>query len=162
MAGHKLTFIVSTLGYPFATLSHTTLPSGLLWTTGPNGKATIWGIPTTKAAGATRVTLTAANSLGKAKQALTITIGEPPKITSKPKFSVAAGQAFSFRLTTSGYPRPTVTHTTLPRGLKWKVEGGTPTISGSLTAGQLGPHQVTVSATNIYGTTTQVLVIQAT
>ena len=102
-----------------------------------------------------------ADGVGRqASTTYTLTVEGPPAITSKAKLTVAAGQTFSFKLSASGYPHATFTHTALPRGLRWAVKAGrAPTISGQLTAKQSGVHKVTITAKNHFGTARQVLTI---
>jgi len=55
-----------------------------------------------------------------------------PSITSVAQASVVAGTPFSFTITTTGVPAPTITATRLPRGLTLVQDGdGTATISGT-------------------------------
>jgi hypothetical protein len=71
----KLSFTVTTTGSPAATITESgTLPSGLKFTAGANGTATISGTPGLLVLGTFKVTLTAKNSAGTATQALSINI----------------------------------------------------------------------------------------
>lgn len=88
--------------------------------------------------------------------------GHPPAFTSGSRVTVVAGHAFTFRVATSGYPRPRLTHTPLPDGLSWLATGpGSARISGRPNAAAVGAHRVTLTAKNPYGTARQVLTITA-
>jgi N-acetylneuraminic acid mutarotase len=76
-------------------------------------------------------------------------------ITSPASFSVVPGRYNSFTVTTSGSPAPTLSaYGTLPPGLAFNNNGnGTATISGTPPASSTGSYQVTVTASNGYGST---------
>jgi Putative Ig domain len=74
--GQSFTFTVSTDGYPTPTLSKRSgrLPSGLTFTPGSNGTATISGTPTVRHPHVYHITIKAANAYGIAKQAFSLTV----------------------------------------------------------------------------------------
>jgi hypothetical protein len=70
------------------------------------------------------------------------------------------GCDFQFNVTTSGYPFPDLAHSALPDGLVWTSNGnGTATISGVPEAA--GTTGVLLTASNVSGSTWQVLTIEA-
>jgi hypothetical protein len=80
-------------------------------------------------------------------------------ITSASTATVTPGVAFSFTVTTSGPPAPSITKTgTLPKGLTFTKGVGTATISGTVSAkAKASTYTVTITATYGSGTATQVL-----
>ncbi len=158
--GHPLSFPIKTSGYPVPALSHSALPPGLRWANRAGGTATIAGVPGPTAAGVSKVTVMASNPLGNSKQVLTITVEGPPAITSRSQARAVDGATFSFTVRTRGYPYPRLTHSALPKGLKWSAgPGGTAEISGRAPADALGVHHVKIKAKNPLGTANQVLEI---
>jgi hypothetical protein len=94
----------------------------------------------------------------------TITVKAPanqaPAITSPATAPATVGTAFSFTVSTTGYPNPTLSRTgTLPAGLTFKANSnGTATISGTPT--KSGSYTETITANNGVGSrATQSLVI---
>ena len=159
-AGEHYSFSAPALGFPAPVIATTGLPGGLVLSFEAAGKATLSGVPAVSSEGVHHVKVTVSNALGQTSTTYTFTVEGPPAITSKAKLTVAAGQAFSFKLSASGYPHATFTHTALPRGLRWAMKAGrAPTISGQLTAKQSGVHKVTITAKNHFGTARQVLTI---
>jgi hypothetical protein len=74
---------------------------------------------------------------------------------------VTAAGAFSFEVTTSGYPVPTLTHSALSDGLKWANDGrGKATIWGTPLAAAQAVIKVWLRAANSLGTRHQVLIIR--
>jgi Putative Ig domain len=134
-----------------------TLPAGLAITRTRSGEAILSGVPAATSAGLHPITVTVTNPLGKATGHYALTVGEAPAITSKASVYAVHGAAFSFTVRTSGYPHPSLTHTALPRGLKWANNNGTATISGTPTATAVGAHRITITAKNAYDTVRQVL-----
>ena len=159
--GRHYSFTVRSYGYPTPLITVTgTLPAGLEITRTRSGEAILWGIPAATSAGLHPITVTVTNSLGKATGHYALTIGEAPAITSEASVDAGHGAPFSFRVKTSGYPHPWLTHTALPSGLKWANNSGTATISGTPTATAVGAHRITITAKNAYGTVRQVLTIK--
>jgi len=160
-AGAAGTYTVTTTGYPAATITESgALPAGLAFADKGDGTATIAGTPT--AAGSFPVTVSATNASGStATLPLTITVQNPsgPVITSSAvaDFTLSADGAFA--VTATGSPTPTVTLSgTLPPGLAFVDQGnGTGLLSGTPTA--TGTVDLTVTAANASGSTTQTLTV---
>ena len=157
-SGKAFSFTVTTTGTPTPTLTHAgTLPSGVTFTDNGNGTATLAGTPAATASGPYSITITARNSTGTASQAFTLTVANPPAITSAASIGETAGTAFSFTVTTTGYPTAALTSGTLPTGAKFSDNGnGTGTLSGTIAA---GTYSVPVTATNTGGTATQTITL---
>jgi hypothetical protein len=152
--------ITTTAGYPTATtITKTgTLPAGVTFTDNGDGTATIAGTPT--AAGAFPLTLTASNgATTDATQSFTLTVTQPPAITSADHTTFTAGAAGTFTVTTApGYPTATTLTETgaLPAGVSFTDNGdGTGTLSGTPAVGANGTYPLTISATNTAGTNQQ-------
>ena len=113
--------------------------------------------------GTTSLTFTAANSAGSATQAFTLTVNaaNPPKFTSSATATGTVGTAFSFKVTTSGTPVPTITKTgSLPSGVTFTANtDGTATISGTPADGWNGTYFLTITARNSLGSVQQSFVL---
>ena len=74
--------------------------------------------------------------------------------------TAVAGRHFTFRVATSGYPVASLSHSPLPRGLRWapSAHGGA-FISGEADASAAGPTRVSLTAMNAQGSSRQVLTI---
>jgi hypothetical protein len=156
--GKAFSFAVATTGTPTATLTETgTLPKGLTFKGTATGTATISGTPTV--GGVTSLTLTAKNTSGTTTQTFTLTIAQTPAITSSPLLLPTTNKAYSFTVTTNGYPAPTLTGSgALPAGLAFTANSnGTATISGTIKNGVLSVF--TITAKNATGTSTQTVLI---
>ena len=160
--GRHYAFTVTGYGYPTPTMTESgKLPAGLTFSRNGNGGATLWGVPLAGSGGLHRIDLTVSNGLGKAVAHYTLTVREAPKIASPVAARAVHNRAFVFIVRTAGYPRPTLTHTALPPGLKWTNNNGngTATISGRPTPAAVGVHRITIGAKNAYGKTSVVLMI---
>jgi hypothetical protein len=115
------------------------------------------GTPAIGTAGVYPLTFTATSSAGTASQAFNLVVGQPPVFTSTASTEALTGQAFSFAITTEGPPAPTITRTgTLPGGVTFTAgPNGTATLSGTPGASSYGTYPLTLTATNVYGTTRQ-------
>src|SRR5262249_8237549 len=104
-----------TAGHEFPTppaLMHSGgLPDGVTFTDNGDGSATLAGTPGAGTGDAYPLTITAHNGvLPDAVQNLTVTVDEPPTITSGNSATFAVGTAATFTLTTShAFPSPTLT-----------------------------------------------------
>ena len=173
-AGTAFAFTVSTKGYPTPALTSGSLPTGATFADNGNGSGTLAG-STAIVAGTYAVTVTAANAGASVNQVITLTVKADstkvpvPAFTSSATATATTGKPFSFTVTTTGSPTTTystsVTHSgTLPGGLNFNNLGnGTATITGTPTATSGGTYDITVTAKNSAGTTTQsfVLTVQA-
>ncbi len=151
-----MTYTVTTTGYPTPTLTETgALPTGLHFTANTNGTATISGTPAAGKGGTYPLTLKATNAGGSTAQSFVLIVDQPPAITSGGSATATVGKAFSFTVTTTGYPAANVTESgTLPRGLKFTANAnGTATISGTAATFTSGWYFLTFSATNGVGST---------
>jgi hypothetical protein len=84
-----------------------------------------------------------------------------PAITSVGSAAATAGTAFSFTVTTTGYPDPTVTASgPLPKGITFDPD--TAIFSGTPAEGSTGRYQLTVAASSNAGTATQTFELTVT
>ncbi len=84
-----------------------------------------------------------------------------PQFTSPGTATATVGTPFTFTVTTTGYPSPSLTETgTLPTGLSFTANpNGTATISGTPAARTGGSSTITVQAANSAGSTAQSFVL---
>lgn len=192
-AGTPGTFTVTTTGNPTPgitnaafpagastyTCTPSTLPDDVTVTDNGNGTATIDYTAADDTDGSYTLCLNATNTLGTATQTFTLTIDQPPAITSLNNLIVPVSQAFSFTVTTTGYPAPSLSDsgssctfptgspsgspTGLPGDISFMDNGnGTATISGTPAlgngtpgSGDGGTWTVCLTATNGSGSATQ-------
>jgi hypothetical protein len=155
--------VTATGGPPVSAITETgALPSGLSWSSpapaaGANAEALIAGTPTET--GTFGLVVTATNTINgtvtTTTQDLSIVVSGPPAITSATSATATVGKAFSFTVTTTGYPTPSLGWSgTLPPGLSFTDNGdGTATISGTPTGASSA--DLAWEATNASGETTQ-------
>ncbi len=152
--GTAFSFEVTTVGTPVPTLTETgALPAGVTFAAGAGGTATLTGTPTT--AGTSTFIVSASSTAGTATQSFTLTVDQAPAITSAASYTAKVGTAFTFKVTTTGYPAPTQTETgALPAGVTFAAgAGGTATLTGTPTTA--GTSTFTITATNGTGTVSQ-------
>ena len=152
--GAPFSYTITATGDPAPTFSTSTLPSGLSLS-----GAVISGTPTTP--GTPAVTLTATNSAGNNSKTLTITIAEAetaPVITSGGSATAVVGTAFSYTLTATGNPPPTLTTGTLPGWLNFSPATGA--LTGTPSAA--GTVQVNLTASNSVDSVSKMLTISIT
>jgi photosystem II stability/assembly factor-like uncharacterized protein len=141
--GQQYSYAVAATGDPAPSISATQLPSWLTF----EGNVLV-GVPGYDNGGAHQVLLTASNGISPdATQAFTITVATvsaPPAFTSTPVTTATEGQTYSYPVTLSGTPTPTVTATQLPSWLTFT--GGI--LSGTPTYANAGAHQVVLTASN--------------
>lgn len=152
-AGSAGTFTVSTAGSPVPALTSSgALPTGVTFVDNGDGTATLAGTPAAGTGGAYSLTFTATNGIGTpATQTFTLTVNQPPAITSAASINFTLGAPGTFQVTTSGFPRPAITRggATLPSGITWVDNGnGTGTLSGTAPAGTGGTYALTFTADN--------------
>jgi large repetitive protein len=156
-AGQAGSFTVTTTGYPAPALTESgSLPGGVTFTDNGNGTGSLAGTPTTS--GSYPITITATNSGGGAPQSFVLNVtAVGPAITSQTAATGTAGKAFTFTVTTSGTPAPTLSEAgALPPGLSFTPgSNGTATLSGTLAGSAHGTYALTFSATNAGGTASQ-------
>jgi Putative Ig domain len=154
--GTASSFTVTTTGNPASTIGESgALPAGVSFVDNKNGTATIAGTPAAAAGGRYVLTITATNLAGSTRQTLTITVNQAPKITSASTLNANYFRTFSFTVTTTGYPQPTLSRTgNLPWGVQFTANNnGTATISGTPLV--RGTYRLAITATSAAGTTTQ-------
>jgi hypothetical protein len=161
-AGQPGSFTVTATGLPVPALSATSspaLPSGVTFTGNGDGTATLSGSPPEGSQGTYLLTIKAASSSGTASQSFLLTINSGLAITSAAAHAVTAGSAFSFKVTTTGTPTPTLGRAgALPAGVTFTDNGdGTGTLAG--TAAAAGSFPLTFTARNQTGTTSQAFVL---
>lgn len=160
--GKTFSFKITTAGYPLATVSLTgKLPKGVRFVAGAGGTATITGTPATGTGGVYKLALKATSSAGSATQSFLLTVDQAPAITSAKSASATVGKAFTFKITTTGYPLATLHISgTLPRGLKFASKpNGTAVISGTPAPATRGMYKLTFKAVNAIGLVTQRFVL---
>jgi uncharacterized repeat protein (TIGR01451 family) len=148
MVGAAGTFTVIATGYPEPSISLTagTLPSGVTF---DSSTAELSGIPAAGTGGSYPLTFTAVNGIDPAAtQSFTLTVNQPPSITSANHVTFKEGLNGSFKVTATGYPQPAVTLTdgTLPSGVTF--DSSTTTLSGTPAAGTAGSYPLTFTAVN--------------
>jgi hypothetical protein len=161
-AGHAGSFTVTTTGIPVPALSATSrpaLPSGVSFTDNGDGTATLSGTPPQGSQGTYLLTIKAASSSGTASQSFLLTVNSGLAITSAAAGTATAGSAFSFKVTTTGTPVPTLDRSgALPTGVTFTAKGdGTGTLSGTPTVA--GSFPLTFTARNATGTTSQAFLL---
>ncbi len=129
------------------------LPAGVTFTDNGDGTATIAGSPATSSGGLYQLAITATNGVGAdAHQSFSLSVNEPPAITSSASASFTVGSAGSAGVTTTGYPAPAISATGLPGGVTLTDNGdGTASIAGTPDAGTGGVYSVSITATNGIG-----------
>ena len=153
-AGTAFSYPVTTTGTPTAAISlasGSTLPSGVTLTDNGNGTATLTGSATV-AAGVYSFSIQAINGVTPdATEPFTLTVTEPPVITSTGSDMVPAGTAFSYPVTTTGTPTAAISlasGSTLPSGVTLTDNGnGTATLTGSATVAA-GVYSFSIQAIN--------------
>ncbi len=152
--GMSFDFQVTASGSPAPTITETgTLPSGVNFEPGLPGSASITGSAAPHTGGTYALTLKAKGSAGTTSQSFTLTVEQPPVITSSASASASVGTAFTFKVKTTGFPAPIVSESgALPAGLTFTANSnGTATISGTPAAGSAGTYDLTINASNGVG-----------
>jgi LruC domain-containing protein len=154
LVGDPLTpYQITATGTEPITYTVSGLPAGLSFNA---NTATISGTPAT--AGTYNVELTASNTYGQDVKMLVIQITQPvdpPVITSVLTKQATVDEPLSYTLTATGAGPITLNATNLPDGLIFNAETGQ--ITGSPSTA--GVYNITLSAANTGGTTTETLVL---
>jgi alpha-tubulin suppressor-like RCC1 family protein len=161
--GAPFSFTVTVTGSPAPRITRTgVLPSGVRFTAGTNGTATISGTSGGSAAGIYPLTITARNKTATATQAFTLTVSRPPAIKKVPATTATVGTVLSLYLTATGYPAPALTESgTLPGGLALTDYGnGTASLAGTPSSASGGSYPITVTATNASGSSSTAFVLK--
>jgi len=153
--GQAGSFTVTTSGFPAPTLSETGgLPSGVTFADNGDGTGTLSGTPGATTGGTYNLTFTAHNGIGTdAVQTFTLTVDQPPAVSSGNSTTFVVGTAGSFNVTTTGFPAPSLSETgTLPSGVTFADNGnGTGTLSGTPAAATGGKYNISFKASNGVG-----------
>ncbi len=159
--GNPFNVLVTATGYPGPAIAVTGLPAGLVPVDNGDGTATMAGMPAADTGGVHDVTITATNGVKVATQTFVLTVDEGPSFANASSATAVAGTAFSFRVTATGFPLPTLAATGLPGWLTLTKNGnGSATIAGTPTKG--GVYNVTITATNTAGKTPQAFTLTVT
>jgi hypothetical protein len=158
---------VTTTGTPTPSIAEAgNLPTGVTFTDNEDGTGTFSGSAAAGTAGTYPLEIVGANETGQTAIqhfVLTVTTAtSAPAITSEAETEQSLQLPFSFTVTTSGYPAPTLTKTgALPAGVTFVNNGdGSATVAGTPTTG--GLFTVKVTAKSSAGTTTQSIAIKIT
>ena len=148
-------FTVTTTGSPTTSISKSgTLPSGVTFLDNGNGTATLAGTPGPNSGGIYLLTFTAHNGTGPdAVQNFTLTVDQPPAITSASSTMFTTSIYSSFTVTTTGFPSPSIgAMGGLPTGVSFHDNGdGTASLAGTPAPGTGGVYPLTITASNGIG-----------
>lgn len=158
-AGKSGTYKLKATGSPTPTISLSgTLPSGLAVTIS-GSHLTVAGTPPTSADGIYALTVNGANAAGTTTQAVLLTVGSAPAITSAPQTTFPKDTSGQFDVTAvGGYPGPIVLSVigTLPTGVTFVDDGGGVGLLSGVPTGSTHPaYSLKIEARNGWGTTTQ-------
>ena len=148
------TFTVTTSGFPTAVaLSKSgALPANVTFTDNGNGTATLAGTPAAATGGTYPIVITGNNGVApNATQNFTLTVNQPPAITSANTTTFTVGAAGTFTVTTTGFPTNVALSKTgsLPLSVTFTDNGdGTATIAGTPNAGTGGSYPITITGNN--------------
>ena len=138
-------FQVTASGFPTSmTFTYTgALPTGVTLST----SGLLSGTPAAGTGGLYPITITASNGISPdATQSFTLTVDQPPAITSANNTTFTVGTPGSFNVTATGYPAPTFTETgALPSGVTLSSAG---LLSGTPAVGTGGVYSFTITAKN--------------
>jgi hypothetical protein len=147
------TFTVTTSGFPTPSIAESgALPTGVTFVDNHNGTGTLAGIPASGTAGNYPITFTPSNGVGSpVAQSFTLTVGQPPAITSTNSATFTVGTSGTFTVTATGFPAPTFSETgALPTGVTFNATTGV--LSGTPAAGTGKAYSITFTASNGAGT----------
>jgi putative Ig domain-containing protein len=149
------TFTVTASGFPTPSITESgALPTGVTFVDNKNGTGTLAGVPAPGTVGTYSITFTPSNGIGSpAGQSFTLTVGQPPAITSANSTTFTVGTAGSFNVTTTGFPAPSLSESgTLPSGVTFvDNKNGSGTLSGTPAAGTGKTYSITFTASNGVG-----------
>jgi hypothetical protein len=157
------TLRVTTSGFPVSSLSISGQPSfvGLTNTGRGDGTGLLVVAPRPGSGGTYTFTLTATNAAGSVSQTFTLTLNQPPAITSPNQVLFAAGSSATFTVQTAGYPLPSLSESgPLPAGITFNPANGQLTANLSASAG--GVYPISFTATSSLGTVTQNFTLKVT
>ena len=152
MTGRNATFRITTTGFPVATITESgTLPTGVTFQDNGDGTGILGGLPAAGTGGIYKITFTATNSVPpNAQQNFTLTIHQPPAITSADNTNFRVKTVGSFTVTTTGFPIASIVETgTLPKGVTFvDHHNGTGTLAGTPAAERGREYPLLFTATN--------------
>jgi len=137
-------FAVTATGFPAPTFTESgALPSGVAFTS----LGVLLGTPAAGTGGIYTFTIIASNGVGpSATQSFTLTVDQPPAITSGNSKTFIIGIASSFQVTATGFPTPTITESgALPGGITLSPSG---LLGVTAAAGTSGTYHITIIASN--------------
>jgi hypothetical protein len=151
--GAKDTFTVMTTGFPVPTLSvdENDLPGGVTFEDNHDGTATLAETQPPASVGTFHLTITAHNGVvPDATQTFTLTVNQPPAITSVGSAAFTENMAGTFTFTTTGVPTPTIREAgQLPDGVTFTPHtDGTATLGGTPKPGTGHVYTLRITATN--------------
>ena len=144
--GSAGTFTVTATGTPTPSLAETgTLPTGVTFNA---ATGVLSGTPAAGTAGSYPIMFTAHNGIGAdAVQNFTLTVGQPPAITSGSSTTFTVGTAGTFTVTATGFPAPTFSEVgALPTGVTLNTTTGV--LSGTPATGAGKTYSITFTASN--------------
>jgi hypothetical protein len=149
-AGSPGKVTVAANGFPTPTLSERIsdiLPGGVTFN---SATGVLSGTLAAGSGGVYTLHFTAANTVGSINQTFTLTVNQPPAITSGNGTRFTIGQHNSFLVTTNGFTRPTLIESGAPSGVTFTDNGnGTATLAG--TPATQGTYQFSITAQNGIG-----------
>jgi hypothetical protein len=163
-AGTAFSFTVTATGSPTPAITHRgSFPSRLTLTDNHNGTATLMSLHPLK--GTYHLVLVASNSGGSVQQKFTLTVTAAarvaPVFTSAASAKTPAGSAFTFSVTATGTPAPTISGTRMPTWLTLTAgHNGTATLAATKLV--KGKYSFTLTATNSKGTVNQTFSLTVT
>jgi hypothetical protein len=150
-AGVTGSFTVTGSGYPAPTFTETgSLPSGVTFLS----SGALSGLASAGTGGIYTITITASNGVGtNATQTFTLTVDQPPIVTSANNTTFMVGIPGSFTVATTAFPAAALSLLgTLPSGITFTDNGnGTGTLQGKAAAGTVGSYPVIIMAMNGIG-----------
>jgi len=162
--------VTATAGVPFSFLITTTasvnpvvtesgsLPVGITLTDHGDGTATLSGTAAIGSRPSYRVILTATSGQLVHSRGFTLHVNTAPAVTSAASDSVATGASFTFKVTSTGYPRPTVMESgVLPAGVTFAATAYGAKLTGVPTT--TGTWLITITAANTVGSVIQYLTL---
>ena len=156
--GSAGTFTTIAVGYGTASLTLSgPLPTGVTFTDSGTGTGLLAGTPAAGTAREYPLTITATNEVGIRTQTFTLTVDQPPVITSAATTTFSTGRAGSYTITTTGVPAAALSEAgALPTGLTLaSSSNGTARLAGTPAPGSGGSYTLTLTAVNTAGSATQ-------
>jgi len=154
--GQTYTYSISTTGFPTPTLTVSGNPAWLTLTA-----STLSGTPSASDVGtAGPITIRAINGVGTDAVeifSIVVSLEQAPSITSTAPLMAEVGNQYTYTITTTGSPAPTITHMNLPAWLtlNGNVLSGIPSASDAGPDGVLTTPQITIRAANGVGIAVQ-------